>query len=699
VAQRLVKYDLDIDPANLNTSHGLVLDLVGTGRRVLDVGCSTGQLGRLLAERGNTVSGVELDPEAAAIAEAHLERVVVTDLESTDLVAELGPGSFDALVFADVLEHLRDPADVLRRAKGLLAPGGFVVISLPNVAHGSVRLALLDGNFEYRDLGLLDSTHLRFFTRSTVDGFLRSTGLAPVAFRRTTAGIFSTEIAVAPLSFSEEVLDKVAGSPEAETYQFVVKAVPVESDASHHELVTALVDKDRELQEVRGQMAGIVGLVGAGPEAPVVGVLSWATGSAGEGPIDVIRRATVAGELRRRLRGASVRSYVMATEAGCDPSEGETVTAVLPWDAAGADRITTEASVVVVSGPLPPPAGDGRPDREQARSDLTGRGCRVLTLGPAPGPEGAAGPDPLVLADRLYSPTLLHRRADYLRVTGALDADRHHIVVSLAAVSRSTVPALCRALGELAPAAETRVLFLDAPDEPGSPLATAEYLALLPGSRALDPATGPIDLLAVIRSADAVISDRADVLSLALALCTPYVAFSPDPPPDLVSFTTVARDSDLVIDRADQLPGALRLAQLRASDPVQRARLTGEAEMALDALVEEATDAVSAGVARTVGTRLAQLTRRLLELETANAGLQRRLIAERMAFGTRAASLLAPTDPAPAAGVQTSSADLAAARAEVERLRTEIDAIHNLKTMRLLKPARETYGRWRSRTR
>jgi SAM-dependent methyltransferase len=145
-------------------------------RRVLDVGCGGGELSRLLQKRGHVVSGVELVPEAAAAARQHLERVEVADVEADGF--PFPPGSFDALVFADVLEHFVDPWRVLREAVPLLAPGGRVVVSVPNLQNWRVLRRLLLGKWEYRERGITDFGHLRFFTAATLRGLFASTGLA-----------------------------------------------------------------------------------------------------------------------------------------------------------------------------------------------------------------------------------------------------------------------------------------------------------------------------------------------------------------------------------------------------------------------------------------------------------------------------------------------------------------------------------------
>jgi 2-polyprenyl-3-methyl-5-hydroxy-6-metoxy-1,4-benzoquinol methylase len=226
------RYDTDVDLSNRNNSHTLMVELVGGTKRVLDVGCATGYLAEALAVRGCTVSGLEYDAEAAEEARPHLDRLVVGDVETLDLAEAFAGERFDVVVFGDVLEHLRDPLAALRKAGEVLAPGGSVVASIPNIAHGSVRLALLAGRFDYQELGLLDSTHVRFFTRSSIEDLFREAGMVPIDVRRTTAGFFDTPVPVRESEFAPEVVDAVLSDPESLTYQFVLRAVPDDADAS-----------------------------------------------------------------------------------------------------------------------------------------------------------------------------------------------------------------------------------------------------------------------------------------------------------------------------------------------------------------------------------------------------------------------------------------------------------------------------------
>jgi 2-polyprenyl-3-methyl-5-hydroxy-6-metoxy-1,4-benzoquinol methylase len=169
-------------------SHRLVLDAVPAGSWVLDVGCSTGYLAAALAKRGSTTVGVELDPDAAAVARGHCERVIVGDIEAAEVRDQL-PKGFDAIVFADVLEHLRDPWTVLAFSRLLLAPGGLAVLSLPNIAHWTGRRAMLRGLFPYASHGLFDRTHLRFFTRQSAHDLASRAGYRVAAERFSTSAL------------------------------------------------------------------------------------------------------------------------------------------------------------------------------------------------------------------------------------------------------------------------------------------------------------------------------------------------------------------------------------------------------------------------------------------------------------------------------------------------------------------------------
>jgi 2-polyprenyl-3-methyl-5-hydroxy-6-metoxy-1,4-benzoquinol methylase len=146
-----------------------------SARRVLDVGCAAGAVGAGLKERGDVeVVGVELDPALAREAERRLDRVVVGSADALDP----GMGRFDAVVAADVLEHLVDPWAALRRVVELVEPGGTVVVSLPNVRFFETFWQLgVRGRWPRREQGIFDRTHLRWFTLRDARELLEQAGL------------------------------------------------------------------------------------------------------------------------------------------------------------------------------------------------------------------------------------------------------------------------------------------------------------------------------------------------------------------------------------------------------------------------------------------------------------------------------------------------------------------------------------------
>lgn len=144
------------------SSHQLVLDRARGSARVLDVGCSAGVLARDLAAAGAVVDGIEYDPQAADEARVVCRRVLVGDLDSMDL-GGLDPAGYDAIVCADILEHLRDPVAVLGRLREHLGAGGKLIVSVPNIANWSMRVLHLSGRWNYTERGIMDRTHLRFF--------------------------------------------------------------------------------------------------------------------------------------------------------------------------------------------------------------------------------------------------------------------------------------------------------------------------------------------------------------------------------------------------------------------------------------------------------------------------------------------------------------------------------------------------------
>lgn len=148
-----------------------ILPLVPAGPlRLLDVGCGAGATLEAIRARETVAwaGGVELEPGAAERAERRFDRLWREDVQGFDPGAEIAPGSLDLILCLDVLEHLPDPWAVVRRLSPLLRPGGRLIVSVPNIRNWKfIRGLLLRGDFHYREAGLLDRTHLRFFVHET----------------------------------------------------------------------------------------------------------------------------------------------------------------------------------------------------------------------------------------------------------------------------------------------------------------------------------------------------------------------------------------------------------------------------------------------------------------------------------------------------------------------------------------------------
>jgi 2-polyprenyl-3-methyl-5-hydroxy-6-metoxy-1,4-benzoquinol methylase len=226
------------------------LDFIPDGSRVLEVGTAAGHVTRALKRKGCEVTGIELDEVLARMAAPACRRIIVGDIETLDLDAELAE-TFDVILCGDVLEHLKNPDAALQKLKRRLVPAGQLVVSIPNVAHGSIRLSLLEGRFSYLPEGLLDATHLRFFThRSLVELFDRN-DLEIRDLHRVRVGLFDTEIALTPAKLSAFVVRQVVQDPEAATYQFVFRAIP----SSHSNKVTDLHDPTFDPTRERRKLA------------------------------------------------------------------------------------------------------------------------------------------------------------------------------------------------------------------------------------------------------------------------------------------------------------------------------------------------------------------------------------------------------------------------------------------------------------
>lgn len=167
-----------------------VYPLITKGSKVLDMGCSTGALGKRLKEEKNCiVHGVEIDGKAAAYAEDNLDAVYNENLDEIEKWLHrsgLASHRFDFITLTDCLEHCIRPQQILLIIKELLTPAGQVIVSLPNIANYKIRRNLLLGRFNYEKYGIMDETHLRFFTFETSKDLLAKAGFKIIDVLHTT---------------------------------------------------------------------------------------------------------------------------------------------------------------------------------------------------------------------------------------------------------------------------------------------------------------------------------------------------------------------------------------------------------------------------------------------------------------------------------------------------------------------------------
>lgn len=203
--------------------HSLLIDAVlrrtRPGDRVFEGGVSSGYLARQIAAEGRIVDGAEIDPVAAERAAQVCDRVLVGDLDQLD-VGELA-GQYRAFLFGDTLEHLVDPVGLLRRLRPRLADDGAVVVSIPNIANWTIRLSLFAGRFDYADRGILDRTHLHFYTLKSAKGLLEEAGY------RVDSVVAAVPAPGVSSAWLGRLIHRIGNlRPHVFAYTFIITAVP-----------------------------------------------------------------------------------------------------------------------------------------------------------------------------------------------------------------------------------------------------------------------------------------------------------------------------------------------------------------------------------------------------------------------------------------------------------------------------------------
>lgn len=165
-----------LNVAHNYTAHSIIIDLVGKDKKVLEVGCSSGYLSNIFKAAGCEVTAIEIDPEQAEKARPYCSRVITGSAEDAAVLGQ-ADGSYDVILFADIIEHLMSPEKTIAHLLPFLKEDGCVIVSVPNIANWRIRLDLLLGKFHYAPEGIMDMTHVRFYTIETIRSLLENCGL------------------------------------------------------------------------------------------------------------------------------------------------------------------------------------------------------------------------------------------------------------------------------------------------------------------------------------------------------------------------------------------------------------------------------------------------------------------------------------------------------------------------------------------
>jgi 2-polyprenyl-3-methyl-5-hydroxy-6-metoxy-1,4-benzoquinol methylase len=221
------KYNFELDMVGDN-SNSLILRNILPNSNVLEFGPAHGRMTKYLKENLNCkVTIVELDEEAGNSAKIFAEESFIGnhwgDIEKYQWLHHLDDAAkkFDYIIFADVLEHLYDPWKVLSSVKNLLKDNGSLFISIPNIGHNSVIIDLLNGKFEYREVGLLDNTHIRFFTRVSLQRMINEAGFEIEHCFDAHNIVENTELGNSYNDVPEHVAEYLRQRPDGDVYQYV----------------------------------------------------------------------------------------------------------------------------------------------------------------------------------------------------------------------------------------------------------------------------------------------------------------------------------------------------------------------------------------------------------------------------------------------------------------------------------------------
>jgi 2-polyprenyl-3-methyl-5-hydroxy-6-metoxy-1,4-benzoquinol methylase len=220
------RYQYPVDPAALNTAAANIIRFTGADKAVLELGAGPGSITRPLVELNrNRLTALEYDADSVQILKGFCDLALRADLNDNSWPALLQDKRFDVIVAADVLEHLYDPWATLKLATTLLNEGGSVVVSLPHAAHAVIMGCLMANDFQYRGLGLLDRTHIRFFGMRNVQALFEEAGLKIAEYAFVLRPPEETEFAEIWAALPATTRAILETGDFAHVYQVVVRAV------------------------------------------------------------------------------------------------------------------------------------------------------------------------------------------------------------------------------------------------------------------------------------------------------------------------------------------------------------------------------------------------------------------------------------------------------------------------------------------
>ena len=239
------RYDYAFDPDGEDWAARLLRRVPSEAGSVLELGPGPGAMTRVLLARGYRVTVVENDPEALKVLQTLGVEVISANLDGADWLNALAGRRFDVVLACDVLEHLRAPEDVLQRLSDCVAPMGRLVISVPNIAYAGVVAAMRHGIFDYSDKGQLDRTHVRFFTKRSLEKVLLECGWSPRMWEANRLPVECSELAWCWNALSGDLRQALlAGWQDFDVYQWMVVVTP-SADTPAWELAEARNTADK----------------------------------------------------------------------------------------------------------------------------------------------------------------------------------------------------------------------------------------------------------------------------------------------------------------------------------------------------------------------------------------------------------------------------------------------------------------------